>query len=388
MLAPPLPRKALSTLAVLASMVLIACNQGPSAPAKARPAPLVAVARVEARDVAVEVHAPVDLRPIAQADVGSKILGYIDAVLVDRGDRVKKGQLVALVRPSDLPDQLSSARSALAQASANQRLAQLNADRAAQLRPEGLIAQSELDRARAAVDATRAAEATTRAQIAGLAVRLGEARIESPLDGVVLTRRLDPGALVGPPGGGAIVTIARTDLLRVFIDVNERDARGVAIGQEAHVEVDAVPGKSFRGKVVRLSPAFDAVTRTLQAEVDLDNAAGELRPGMYGRGSIRIDVHPNVPVIPAVAMQVSETQRYVFVVKGDKVERRAIETGVDEGEWLEVLKGLAPGEEVVIAGADGLSDGSTIRQGRPGAPAGASAAAPSSSVARPAPSEK
>ncbi len=388
MLAPPLPRKALSTLAVLASMVLIACNQGPSAPAKARPAPLVAVARVEARDVAVEVHAPVDLRPIAQADVGSKILGYIDAVLVDRGDRVKKGQLVALVRPSDLPDQLSSARSALAQASANQRLAQLNADRAAQLRPEGLIAQSELDRARAAVDATRAAEATTRAQIAGLAVRLGEARIESPLDGVVLTRRLDPGALVGPPGGGAIVTIARTDLLRVFIDVNERDARGVAIGQEAHVEVDAVPGKSFRGKVVRLSPAFDAVTRTLQAEVDLDNAAGELRPGMYGRGSIRIDVHPNVPVIPAVAMQVSETQRYVFVVKGDKVERRAIETGVDEGEWLEVLKGLAPGEEVVIAGADGLSDGSTIRQGRPGAPAGAGAAAPSSSVARPAPSEK
>ena len=170
--------------------------------------------------------------------------------------------------------------------------------------------------------------------------------------------------------------------------MNERDARGVAIGQEAHVEVDAVPGKSFRGKVVRLSPAFDAVTRTLQAEVDLDNAAGELRPGMYGRGSIRIDVHPNVPVIPAVAMQVSETQRYVFVVKGDKVERRAIETGVDEGEWLEVLKGLAPGEEVVIAGADGLSDGSTIRQGRPGAPAGAGAAAPSSSVARPAPSEK
>lgn len=381
----PQQTRLLSALAAVVLASLVACSQGPSAPAKTRPPPLVAVARVEARDVAVEVHAPVDLRPIAQADVGSKILGYIDAVLVDRGDRVKKGQLVALVRPSDLPDQLSSARSALAQASANQRLAQINADRAAQLQPEGLVAQSELDRARATLDAAKAAEATTRAQIAGLAVRLGEARIESPLDGVVLTRRLDPGALVGPPGGGAIVTVARTDLLRVFIDVNERDAAGVSLGQDAHVEVDAVPGKSWSGKVVRLAPAFDTVTRTLQAEVDLDNAAGELRPGMYGRGSIRLSVHPKMPVIPAVAMQVNETQRYVFVVKGDKVERRIIETGVDEGDWLEVLKGLSAGEEVVIAGADGLSDGSTIRQNKPGS---AGSAAPSASAPAPAKSGK
>src|SRR5947208_12820448 len=91
--------------------------------AKVRPAPLVVVQKVELRDVPVEVHAPVDLRPLEQADVGSKTLGYVDAVLVDRGDRVKKKQLVAVVRPSDLPDQLTAARGSFAQAEASAALA-------------------------------------------------------------------------------------------------------------------------------------------------------------------------------------------------------------------------------------------------------------------------
>src|SRR5438128_1992508 len=103
---------ALVMLAALSS----ACSKSDAGTAaKGRPAPLVVVQKVEMRDVPVEVHAPVDLRPLEQADVGSKVLGYIDAVFVDRGDKVKKGQLVALVRPSDLPDQLAAARGTLAQ---------------------------------------------------------------------------------------------------------------------------------------------------------------------------------------------------------------------------------------------------------------------------------
>src|SRR5262245_23567669 len=109
----------------LAATALAACNSGPSQQVNKRPPPLVAVAKVGTRDVPVEVGAPVDLRPLQQADVGSKVLGYLDAVLVDRGDRVKKGQTVALVRPSDLPDQLAAARSSLAQAQASRMLAQV-----------------------------------------------------------------------------------------------------------------------------------------------------------------------------------------------------------------------------------------------------------------------
>src|SRR4030095_8652141 len=116
--------------AALACAALTGCNGRPPAAPRDRPPPLVSVARVESRNVPVEVRAPVDLRPLEQADVGSKTLGYLDAVLVERGDRVKKGQVLALVRPSDLPDQLAVARGSLAQVQSQAALARTNLERA------------------------------------------------------------------------------------------------------------------------------------------------------------------------------------------------------------------------------------------------------------------
>src|SRR6185436_14805529 len=96
----------------------------------------------------------------------------------------------------------------------------------------------------------------------------------------------------------AIVSVAKIDTMRVFVAVGEVDARNVRVGQDAHVEVDGLPGKSFRGQVVRMSPGFDPNTRTLDAEVHLANDSAELRPGMYGRGSIVTDRHPGALVVP------------------------------------------------------------------------------------------
>jgi RND family efflux transporter MFP subunit len=354
-------------LVASSSFPLIGCSKGTSgAASKNRPAPQVVVSKVVTRDVPVEVRAPVDLRPLEQADVGSKILGYVDAIFVERGDRVKKGQLLALVRPSDLPDQLAAARSSIGQIKAQAALARTNYERANKLAPSGVVSQQELQAASAALASADAAEKSAQAQISGLAIRLGETRITSPLTGYVAARRVDTGALVGPPGGGAIVTIVRMDKLRVFLTLNETDALGVSIGMEAHVELDAVPGRSFVGKVVRVAPAFEPTTRTLDAEVLLSNDEGLLRPGMYGRGSIRLEVHPNTPVVQVNAVQISSGKRYVFVLAGNKVERRQVATGaeVDDGTLLEIRSGLAPGEEVVIAGADGLSDRAEVRVAR------------------------
>src|SRR5574337_210733 len=124
----------------LAALAMPACKKPAARP---RPPPAVTVAPVEVRDVPVEIRAPVDLRPLQQADVGSKILGYVDAVLVDRGDLVKRGQLLALVRPSDLPDQLEAARSSY-------ELAKANRERAEKLAPTGVVSQQELQAATAA----------------------------------------------------------------------------------------------------------------------------------------------------------------------------------------------------------------------------------------------
>src|SRR5882672_2915486 len=318
----PVRAMAWSALVCLAAASCSKTDAG--AAARTRPAPLVVVQKIETRDVPVEVRAPVDLRPLEQADVGSKILGYIDAVLVDRGDRVKKGQLVALVRPSDLPDQLAVARGSLAQMEASAALARTNFERTQKLAPSGVVSQQEVQQSSAALASAEAAQGAAKAQIGALAVRIGETRIESPIDGLVSQRRLDPGALVGPPGGGAIITVVRVDRLRVFITANERDAAFITVGKEAYVELDALPGKSYSGVVVRVAPSFDPVTRTLDAEVQLANDAGELRPGMYGRAAVRLEVHPRVPVVSVNALQISENQKYVFVLNGTKVARRSV----------------------------------------------------------------
>jgi len=357
---PELARSRLLRAIALGILALAACKGGAPA-ARTRPPPAVTVAPVQVRDVPVEVKAPVDLRPLAQADVGAKTIGYLDAVLVDRGDRVKKGQLVALVRPSDLPDQLASARGSLAQAQAAVVLARANKERADRLAPSGVVSQQELQQAASALAAAEAALAAAQANVGGLATRLGETRIESPLDGVVSQRRLDPGALVGPASGtSSILTVERIDELRVFIPVNEREVGGLRIGQDAHVELDAFPDKSYGGKVVRISPAFDPVTRTLDAEVHVKNP-GELRSGMYGRASIVTAVHRDALVVSASAVQISNDAHVVYVLHGDRVKRVEIRVGVDGGTWLEVTGGLSRGDEIVTAGSDALSDGAQVR---------------------------
>jgi len=350
-------------LAVCPAGFAACARSGSKEGVRTRTAPSVIVHKVTVTDVPVEVHAPVDLRPLEQADVGSKVFGYVDAVLVERGDRVKKGQLVALVRPSDLPDQLAAARSSIEQIKAQASLARSNYERASRLAPAGVVSQQELQSATAALASAEAAETAARSQIAGLATRLGETRITSPLSGFVSARRLDPGALVGPQGGGPILTVVRMDRLRAFLSLNETEAAGIAVGMDAHIELDAFPGRSFPGKVVRVAPSFDPLTRTLDAEVQLDNASGELRPGMYGRGSIRREVRSNRTVVPVSAIQISARKKYVFVLRGDKVKRQLITTGaeIEDGQKLEVTRGLAPGDEVVIAGADGLADGAAVR---------------------------
>jgi RND family efflux transporter MFP subunit len=380
-------------MVVLSLCVLFsaACKGGSAAP-RVRPPPLITAAAVQVRDVPVEIRSPIDLRPIVQADVGAKTLGYLDAVLVDRGDRVRKGQLLALVRPSDLPDQLNAARGTLAQMQAAVALARANKERAETLAPSGVVSQQELQQATTALATTQAALDAAQANVGALAVRLGEARIESPLDGVVSQRRLDPGALVGPNGGsGTILTVQRIDTLRVFIPVNESEVVGLQIGQEARVELDAALGKPFAGKVVRISPSFDPGTRTLDVEIHIPNP-GQLRAGMYGRGAIVTAIHKDALVVQAASVQISNGKNYAFLFEPDpadaqaqrpekaggpprdpgkpggqkretvsgKVRRVELQLGVDGGDWMEALSGVKAGDKLVTAGLDVLADGSRV----------------------------
>ncbi len=343
-----------------AALAVAACTGGPPPGPKQRPPPLVVTRPLAIEDVPVLVRAPTDLKPIAQADIGSKNVGTLDAVLVDRGDVVKKGQLLALVRPSDLPDQLAAAKGAVAQSEAAVTLAQANLERAQALAPKGLVSQAELQSATTARAGAEAQRAAAQANLGVYATRLGETRLEAPYDGVVVSRRLDPGALVGP-ALGPVLTVARIDTLRAFVPVNERLAGLLKLGQPARLKVDALGNEPALGRVERLAPGFDPVTRTLDAEVHLPNVDGHLRPGMYGRAEIEVGRHPNVPVVFAEAVQISDERAFVFVAHGDTVTRKAVVLGEDLGDRLEVVSGLSPGDEIVVRGIDNLADGMKIR---------------------------
>src|SRR5260370_24255649 len=141
-------RESFQLLPIIGALAFALSCSSKDTVSRGRPPPIVTVQRAQRRDVPVEIHAPVDLRPLEQAEVGAKTLGYLDAVFVDRGDLVKKGQLLALVRPSDLPAQLSAARSALAQAQAAAGLARANSEGAKELARNGMGYRRTYERAR------------------------------------------------------------------------------------------------------------------------------------------------------------------------------------------------------------------------------------------------
>lgn len=352
-------------LSVFSVLLLVACSEK-AGPAKNRLPPLVVVAPVEVKDVPVLARAPVDVRPISQADVGSKTVGYLDAVLVDRGDVVKKGQLLAVVRPSDLPDQLLAAKSTVSQAQAAAALARANLERAQTLAPKGLVSGQELQNATNAAASSDAQLAAAQAQLGVYATRLGETRLDAPFDGVVVTRRLDPGALVGT--SSPVLTVARIDVLRIFLSVNERQAPLVRVGQTAQVRFDAFPERTFEAQVGRLAPAFDPLTRTLDAELQISNADRVLKPGMYGQAELELARHEGAVVVPTGAVQLSNGRAFIFVVNGDQVKRTEVTLGEELGEQLEIRSGLTAGTKVVTRGIDGLSDGMKIRTPQAQAP--------------------
>ena len=282
-----------------------------------------------------------------QADVGSKTLGYLDAVLVDRGDRVRRGQILALVRPSDLPDQLAAARSTLAQAQSSAALARTNYERAKALAPAGgRVAAGAAAGAGAAGDRGGGAAGGAGADRgAGGAPGRDAHHLAAHRRGRAAPPR--SGDAGGPAGGRRHRDRgARRRAARVHHRQRARAGRHALVGKDAHVELDALPGRTFSGKVVRLSPTLDPATRTLDAEVQLDNRSGELYAGHVRAGRDRRRGAPEGARWCRWARCVlSDRKAYAFVVDaGARSFTGARSTlGVDGGDWFEVKTGSARG---------------------------------------------
>ena len=282
------------------------------------------------------------------AEINARSPGVVRALKVDVGAAVKAGAALAIVDSAEV----GADRSRLVSASSRVKIAEENLDRERKLAEEGisarrsvLLAQQELDAARA----ERASLATSLSIVGAHAGGPGGYTLTTPLAGVVTRRTASIGHLVGV--GEALFEVVDTSAMWAELDVPESELPAVAAGQEVVLQLDGIAGRELRGTLAYVAPEIDPQTRTARARVPLANPDGALRANMFGQARILAAVRTSV-MVPREAVQRARSVQLVFVKKGaDQFEARRVAVGPGEGDLVEIRKGVRPGEEVATQGS-------------------------------------
>lgn len=313
------------------------------------------------------------LRAEETVAVNPKVNGRVVEILVNIGDAVTAGDLIARLDDDELQQQLQQREAALEvnQAVVNQRELELRnqgtmLDRAKGLAESGLMSAEELESSQTRYDVAQAQLNLARAQLvqaeasaAEIGIRVDQTRILAPISGLVGRRHVDPGAMVN--ASTSLATIVKLDTVKLVAAVPERDVSKVAAGATGTIYVDAIPGRSFRGEVARISPLLDPQTRTAQIEVVVPNPEHELKAEMFARLELDFGSKRDALRIPRQALVVRGEQQGVFVITDDIARFREIQIGLAEDDWLEITGGIAVGETVATMGANLLRDGDPVR---------------------------
>jgi RND family efflux transporter MFP subunit len=384
-------------LAIPASLCVVACNSNGGSPdAKGAEIPSAIVTPVGRGNIAHTLNLAGQFQPYQVIDVHAKVSGYIRHIYVDIGDRVRQGQVLAVLEVPELSAQLKGTVSELARSKdeitraehdvvrAQSESSALHANytrmkQASEAQP-GLIAQQELDDAQskdlaseAQVDAARAALAAAKQQsgVAGADnERVGAledyTRVTAPIDGVIIWRYADTGALIQAGTSSdvqtlPVVKLSQSSLLRLRLPVPEDAVEYIHEGSEVQVKVDAI-NRSFVGKVVRFTRDVSLATRTMETEIDVANKNLSLTPGMYANTTLELERRNNVLTIPIQAVMGNGGQSSVLVVDSQNhVQLRNVTLGLRGSALVEVASGLSAGERVITGGQSKYQVGETVK---------------------------
>jgi len=329
------------------------------------------------------------VRPLQEAKIYSRSQGYVRRWLVDIGDKVKEGQLLAEIDTPELDAQLAqaraqlaSARAAVKQTVAQRDYAKSNSTRYQTLADQKLVsaAQVEQTQAQTATDeaTVAAAESNVEAQEANvrrLQELQGFAKVTAPFAGTITTRTIDRGTLVGEGGATPMFTLVATDPVRIFVDVPQSVAPSVRVGTDAAVSVREYAGRPFPGKVTRSAGALDPELHTMSTEIQVPNGDGALLPGMYVQVALTLPVPHRVVEIPATALYSDAQGTRVAVVDAQqKLRFVPITIERDTGATLWIGTGLTGDERVVKIAVPSALDGDPVEASQSPAPAGSAAA--------------
>jgi len=416
-------RKGISVLLALCIIVLVSCEkkQDETPVLKAIP---VEVAAVRLGTIAKEIKFTGNVEANTVVQVYPKITAKIEEMLVDSGDSIKRGDVIALLEFEELqaqlaqaeaalavvqaqwtqmevgarPEELSQAEDLVAKARANLKDAESNYGRMKALYQQGTIARRQFEAAELAYTVAKAElnsaverrgmlrEGATREEREALAaqvdqakaaldltqIRLLYARVTSPIDGTVSERFFDPGNLAVPTR--PLVTIVQMDTVRVIVYFPGELIRYMEPGIDAQLTVAAYPDEVFSGRIDKVSPTLNPDTRMFSAEIRVPNKGGLLRPGMFTRVTLSVDPHQDALLVPKEAVLSKEEYRensgsgkggvarnnYLFVVENGRARIRTVLLGHESGTAVEVTEGLNRDERVVTRGLHQLKDGDRV----------------------------
>ncbi|HVZ73821.1 MAG TPA: efflux RND transporter periplasmic adaptor subunit [Polyangia bacterium] len=301
--------------------------------------PRVRVAKAVAAPPVRKLSLQGEARPFAAVTLYAKVSGYLKVVRVDKGDRVKAGQLLATIEAPEIDKQLQAA-------SADARNKRVNAKRFESLAPSKMVSAQEVEAAQANADVAEANEAA-------LATQGGYRVIKAPFDGVVTARFADPGALIqtaaaGQSGALPLFSVANSDKLRIYVYLDQSAAPFVRAGDTADVRVAERPGFVRKAQVTRVAGELATRTRTMLTEIDVDNKDGAILPGSFVTVTLEIKTPPTIQV-PAEALVLRGERPFVAVVSEDhKVHFKPVVVADDDGQTARLASGLAPGERVAL----------------------------------------
>ena len=361
-------RASLLTALVTGSALLVsACSKG-SADANAETTPAVVmiggenIAIVQQRSLQSGPSISGSLAAEREATIRAEIGGAVLQTLAEQGQRVAAGTLLARIDDSGVRDGWLSARSGVTSAQSSADLASRDLTRAKTLIAAGAIADRDLEQSQRANVAAQAGLADARARLALAEQNLEHTRIKAPFAGIVAEKQVSAGDVVSP--GGALYTVIVPSTMRLEASVPAERLSGVRVGMPVTFEVNGYPGRSFTGRIVRVSPTADAVTRQVRIIASIPNAGSTLVGGLFAEGRVASETR-NGLVVPLTAVDERGLQPAVVKVSGGTVRRTVVELGLRDAlsESVEVTKGIAAGDTVLTGAAQGISDGTRVRVG-------------------------
>jgi len=315
--------------------------------ASARPPVAVGVTPVTRRTLARSVTLTAPVEPIRRIGVNSQMTGTVLRVLVQEGDRLRAGDLMAELDTREVEAQSERARATLANAEAAFR-------RATEMQERRIITEAEFEQAQAAYGAARS-------DVALWETRLGFGRIRAPGPGVVTAKLVEAGSAVTP--NQRMFELADESLLVTRVQVSELDVVHLGGGEHVSVLLDAYPDAPVPGRIRRIFPGADPQSRLVPVEIALGTppAGVVVRPGFLARVRLDLDAIEGALVVPNAALGASADGAFVFMVDADTIIRRPVQTGLTAEGWLQIVSGLAEGERVVTSGHTNLRSGVRVR---------------------------